>query len=82
MAAFLEVERKTFGSYSPIISNSSNSGRLIVCIMKFCRFHSRTTHFQREDTLEEEIRQCQEELRNSEENCRYISKTCDDKLDE
>jgi len=36
----------------------------------------------REDSLEEEIRQCQEELRNSEENCRYISKTCDDKLDE
>ncbi|XP_063674765.1 uncharacterized protein LOC134811665 [Bolinopsis microptera] len=36
----------------------------------------------REDTLEEEIRQCQEELRNSEENCRYISKTCDDKLEE
>lgn len=36
----------------------------------------------REDALEEEIRQCQEELRNSEENCRYISKTCDDKLDE
>ena len=27
-------------------------------------------------------RQCQEELRNSEENCSYNSKTCDDKLDE
>lgn len=39
-------------------------------------------HFKREDTLEEEIKQLQEELRNSEDNCRFISKTCDEKLED